>query len=159
MADNVGYTPGSGAIIATDDVGGVQHQRIKISLGSDGVDDGMVSSANPMPITTASPLSVTGNFLTDAELRTAPIEVEVGSQSSIAMFFTRILNALAAPLGYAKDLQRYRATTLIESGTVTTVATVTTVSGLTNLNGLASDRLVTSENQIAWALTHRARIT
>jgi len=51
MADNVGYTPGSGAIIATDDVGGVQHQRIKISLGSDGVDDGMVSSANPMPIT------------------------------------------------------------------------------------------------------------
>ena len=30
MADGVGYTPGTGTIIATDDVGGVQFQRIKM---------------------------------------------------------------------------------------------------------------------------------
>lgn len=49
MADNVGYTPGSGATIAADDIGGVLHQRIKLGIGADGtaVD---VSSANPMPV-------------------------------------------------------------------------------------------------------------
>lgn len=51
MADNVGYTPGSGASIAADDVGGVLHQRVKVTLGADGVSSGDVSSSNPMPVT------------------------------------------------------------------------------------------------------------
>lgn len=36
MADNVGYTPGTGATIAADDIAGVLHQRMKLSLGTDG---------------------------------------------------------------------------------------------------------------------------
>lgn len=36
MADNLGITPGSGATIAADDVGGNLHQRVKVSLGADG---------------------------------------------------------------------------------------------------------------------------
>ena len=36
MADNINVTPGSGKIIAGDDVSGVLHQRVKISLGADG---------------------------------------------------------------------------------------------------------------------------
>lgn len=36
MADNVGYTPGTGATVAADDIAGVLHQRVKISLGADG---------------------------------------------------------------------------------------------------------------------------
>jgi hypothetical protein len=36
MADNVGYTPGNGAVVAADDVGGVLYQRVKVSLGDDG---------------------------------------------------------------------------------------------------------------------------
>jgi hypothetical protein len=49
MADNVGYTPGSGATVAADDIGGVLHQRVKVGIGADGtaVD---VSDANPMPM-------------------------------------------------------------------------------------------------------------
>jgi len=50
MADNIGYTPGSGATIAADDVGGALLQRIKVVLGADGVNDGDVSLANPLPI-------------------------------------------------------------------------------------------------------------
>lgn len=48
MSDNVGYTPGSGATIAADNIGGVLHQRVKIGVGADGtaVD---VSQANPLP--------------------------------------------------------------------------------------------------------------
>jgi hypothetical protein len=37
MVDNVAVTPGSGATFATDDVGGIHHQRVKMSVGADGV--------------------------------------------------------------------------------------------------------------------------
>jgi hypothetical protein len=37
MVDNVAITPGAGATVAADDVGGALHQRVKISLGADGV--------------------------------------------------------------------------------------------------------------------------
>jgi len=37
MADNLGYSPGSGANIATDDVAGVHYQKVKLDLGGDGV--------------------------------------------------------------------------------------------------------------------------
>lgn len=50
MADNVAITPGSGATAAADDIGGVLHQRIKLTLGADGVSDGDVSSTNPIPV-------------------------------------------------------------------------------------------------------------
>lgn len=41
MADNVGYTPGTGATIATDDVGGAHVQRVKLTHGPDGVANDM----------------------------------------------------------------------------------------------------------------------
>lgn len=77
MADNVGYTPGSGATIAADEIGGVLHQRIKLGIGADGtaVD---VSTANPMPITAPTALSVSGP-LTNQELRAAAVDVAVTS--------------------------------------------------------------------------------
>lgn len=36
MADNIAVTPGTGSTVAADDVGGVLHQRVKMSLGADG---------------------------------------------------------------------------------------------------------------------------
>lgn len=45
MADNVGYTPGAGATIAADDVGGVLHQRVKVAVGGDGVAADLASGA------------------------------------------------------------------------------------------------------------------
>jgi hypothetical protein len=49
MADNVAITPGSGAIAAADDIGGVLYQRVKVSHGADGsATDTSVS--NPLPI-------------------------------------------------------------------------------------------------------------
>jgi hypothetical protein len=50
LADNVQLNSGSGgAIAASDDIAGVQYQRVKLVLGADGVNDGDVSSANPIP--------------------------------------------------------------------------------------------------------------
>lgn len=51
MPDNVGYSPGSGLSVASDDIAGVHYQRIKLVLGADGVNDGDVSGANPIPVT------------------------------------------------------------------------------------------------------------
>ena len=50
MADNIGYTPGAGATIAADDIGGVLHQRVKVGIGGDGVATD-ISTSNPLPIT------------------------------------------------------------------------------------------------------------
>ena len=136
MADNIGYTPGTGATVAADEIGGVLHQRVKIGVGADGtaVD---VSEANPLP-------------------------VDIPSNSGLGFLLARILSILAAPLGYRKDTQRYQASAVLESGTVTTVSTVTTCSTVTNvsqLGGLAAERLINSANMSAWAAAHRARIT
>lgn len=139
MADNIGYTPGSGAVVAADDVGGVLYQRVKPAFGTDNtaVD---VSATNPLPVT-------------DAQL------------ADIDFLLTRMLNALNAPQGYDKSLQRQRGTNIIESGTittVTTVSTVTTVAALTNMSQIDTlqGRIqVYGANLSAWADTVRARIT
>jgi len=44
MADNVSVTPGAGVAIATDDVAGVQYQRIKLDLGGDGASSPVVGA-------------------------------------------------------------------------------------------------------------------
>ncbi|OQW34860.1 MAG: hypothetical protein A4E20_01400 [Nitrospira sp. SG-bin2] len=51
MADNTQLNAGTGGdIIASDDIGpGVKYQRVKLTLGADGVNDGDVASGNPMP--------------------------------------------------------------------------------------------------------------
>ena len=48
MSDNV-TLPGTGAVVATDDVGGFQFQRIKIAVGADGV-AADASAATPLPV-------------------------------------------------------------------------------------------------------------
>ena len=51
MADNVQLNAGAGGdVAASDDVGGIQFQRIKLTLGADGVNDGDVHALNPMPV-------------------------------------------------------------------------------------------------------------
>ena len=49
MADNVGFTPGTGALIAADEIAGVLHQRVKMQFGADG-EATDVSSADPLPV-------------------------------------------------------------------------------------------------------------
>lgn len=66
MPDNVGYTPGSGATIAADEIGGVLHQRVKIGVGADGVATD-VSAANPLPVS-ASTLPLPTGAATESTL-------------------------------------------------------------------------------------------
>lgn len=54
MADNVGYTPGTGASVAADEIGGVLYQRVKPVFGVDGVATD-VSATDPLPVTDVTP--------------------------------------------------------------------------------------------------------
>ena len=62
MADNIPTT--TNASVATDDIGNVHYQRMKLVLGADGINDGDLSAANPMPVEgtvsvdTSTPLDV-----------------------------------------------------------------------------------------------------
>lgn len=50
MTDNLLIKTGADAAVATDEIGGVHHQRIKIQHGADGTATD-VSSASPLPVT------------------------------------------------------------------------------------------------------------
>jgi len=50
MADNVGYTPGVGATVAADDIGGVLFQRLKLALGNEGVNQGDAQGKTADPV-------------------------------------------------------------------------------------------------------------
>lgn len=139
MPDNVGYTPGTGATIAADDVGGALHQRVKLTHGIDGsaVD---ASEASPLPV----------------------------YDGSVWQMLRRVIEKLSSPAGFDKSLDRSRVTAVVESGTVTTVSTVstvttvttvTTVAGLTNIDGRNGAMLINQSNLSAWADCVRSRIT
>lgn len=53
MADGT-TLPGTGTVIATDEIGGVHHQRVKLSVGADGA-AADCSSANPLPVVQQDP--------------------------------------------------------------------------------------------------------
>ncbi len=60
MADNTTLNAGTGgSVVADDDIGGVKFQRIKLIHGADGVNDGDVSSANPLPVTLPAITTIT----------------------------------------------------------------------------------------------------
>jgi hypothetical protein len=74
MAENIPITPGTGDVVAADDIAGVKHQRIKLVLGADGVSDGDVSSSNPMPVSNVLESSATG-ALTSVSNSTSSVSV------------------------------------------------------------------------------------
>ena len=71
MADNVPITAGVGTSIATDDVGGVQFQRVKLAQGADGV---------AVDVTAAAPLNVALPFVTES----VPMPVRLPGVSELA---------------------------------------------------------------------------
>lgn len=55
MADNTVLPTGVGGdTIASDDIGGIKFQRVKLVHGADGINGGDISEANPFPVTLRS---------------------------------------------------------------------------------------------------------
>ena len=136
MADNLGVTPGSGASVAADDVGGNLFQRVKLALGDDGVSEGDVSSNLPMPV----------------------------ALGQVQLALNRLLNIIANPTSLDPLTGRMRVVLDATGGaqTLGTVSTVTTVSTLTNMSqigGIAANTLVLDTMHSAWVQAVRGRIS
>jgi len=169
MADNVGYTPGTGATVAADEIAGVLHQRVKITLGAGGVDGGDVAPDNPMPVAVSGAVAVTGP-LTDAELRAAPVPIS-GSVDATGELLQCIealrmaVQSLTRTVGLAMPDVAGRLRTNVEaavitSGTITTVGTVSsitagtittvgTLTGQTNIGGNPATEVIPSFMRMA----------
>ena len=107
MADNIGYTPGAGATIAADDVGGVLYQRVKLAAGPDGSATD-VSPDEPLPVAAYG------------ELIEAIQAMRMAVQS------------LTRTMGQMQPDTAARMRVNLETGNLGTVTTVTTVGTLTN---------------------------
>ena len=147
MADNVGYTPGTGATVAADEIGGILHQRVKLGIGDDGVAVD-VSETNPMPVELVG------------VSESAPLPV---TDDAIAQLLGMLLQYQDSPRGYDKSLQRQRGTVLVETlptlAAVTTVTTVTTVTNLSTIDTLQGRIQVYGQNLAAWHSVVRSRIS
>lgn len=73
MADNVSITAGSGTTIAADDIGGVLHQRVKLSQGADGA---------ATDVSAAAPLNVT---LANTGANATPVVVDLGANNDVTI--------------------------------------------------------------------------
>lgn len=121
MADNIGYTPGSGATVAADEIGGVLYQRMKPVVGVDGVAVD-VSNDNPMPLVANQ---------TDDLLR----------------MLSRIVKLLES--NAVVDQQQRQRLTLDSITAGVTLPTVTTVTGVTTVTTLTTCSTVSSVTNIA----------
>lgn len=108
MPDNVNYNPSGSTPIASDDVGGVQYQRIKPAFGEDGSATD-VSLVNPMPTT-----------ITQGEI--------IEALETLRM----LLHSLTRSIGLSIPDTAGRLRVSVDAGTLPTVTTVTTCSTLTN---------------------------
>lgn len=121
MSDNV-ILPGTGESVATDDIGGVQYQLIKLVDSTSNSNVPIGTTTNPLPV----------------------------SDEENSILIGRIIAALDSPRGYDKSLQRQRATIVIESGNVTTVSTVNAVNNISTLDGLQPRIQIYGANASAW---------
>lgn len=84
MADNTTLNTGTGGdVIATDDISSVKFQRVKLTLGADGVNDGDVSSSNKLPVkSTQKPSYGATVVMTVTNLQSMASSATVGWQSA-----------------------------------------------------------------------------
>jgi hypothetical protein len=123
MPDNVGYTPGTGATIAADDIGGNLFQRVKLIHGADGINDGDVSSANGLPVQGVGELV---EAIEAMRFAIATLTRTIGMALPNASGFP-IMEARSPTAG---NFNVTLGSTTISSGTITTVSTVTNQSQL-----------------------------
>jgi hypothetical protein len=127
MADNVGYTPGTGATVAADEISGVLHQRVKIGVGTDGVAVD-VSEGNPMPV------AAYGELIEAIEALRMAVQALTRSGLGQAMPDT------SQRLRVAVDA----ITSGITLSTLTNVGAVGTVTNQTQIGGLAATEQIPS---------------
>ena len=149
MPDNVGYTPGSGATVAADDVGGVLYQRLKLTLGSDGATQGDVQGATTDPVGNELAMlvrSVAEDNAYSQELLNTIAQIlrsvwQMGSAAGAASLSVR--NATAADLQTTATISGTAAVNISQLNAGTTA----TVTGALSPSNSASNALVVAQSQ------------
>lgn len=115
---NVVLNPGvGGSTAATDSIGGVEFQKLKLNIGAAGVDGGVVTSSNPLPVAPQSGATAThANVTENAAVQTliaanaarlgwsvyndsdAAVNIKLGAGASASSFAIRLL-----PRGFCSD--------------------------------------------------------
>ena len=125
MADNTTLNTGTGGdVIATDDISGVKYQRVKLTLGADGVTNGDVSSSNPLPISDNSSSITVDNGGTFA----------VQAAQSGTWNITNVSGTVSLPTGAATSAKQ---PALGVAGTAS--SDVITVQGIASMTALKVD--------------------
>lgn len=140
MPDNINITPGVGAAIAADDVGGVLHQQVKLTLGGDGVSEGSVSSGNPLPIAAVGELI---EALEAVRYRLGALASAMATISPDVSGKMRAILSTDSTLGTVSSVTGVGTVTSVTGvGTVTTVSAVTAVNNQVNMGGLSAIDIV-----------------
>lgn len=132
MADNVAITPGTGATVAADDIGGVLFQRVKLTAGTDGTATD-VSATDPLPVVqTGTPALPTG-AATAANQSTgntslasilAKLSADPATQTTLAAILAKLTADPSTATNQSSEL------TLVGGVTETAPASDTASSGL-----------------------------
>lgn len=126
MADNVSITAGAGTTIATDDIGGTQYQRVKVTWGADGTAND-ANATTPLPVQLA-PITTggcsVGKFISAASTNATSLKASAGQ---VFGFFAVNTNASA------RFLKIYNKASSPTVGTDTPVLTI----GLPGSGGIA----------------------
>ncbi len=135
MADNLDITPGSGATVATDEIGGRHYQRVKLTGGIDGSEN-------------------------HASVR--PDGTQEVSLADVNASLYAILEAITRPIGQDPGTGRLRVLldSITGSLTLSTITTVSTVTSMTQLQGgNAWDVLCKPLDRNLWNNSVRQRIS
>jgi hypothetical protein len=113
MPDNV-TLPGTGAVVASDDIGGNQYQRIKLIHGADGTNAGDVAVGNPLPVT---PYGELVEAIEAMRFAVASLTKSIG----MALPNSQGFPMMEARQAVASNLNVTVASTTLSSGTLTTL--------------------------------------
>src|SRR5882724_811518 len=108
MSDNTRLPVGTadGDTYASDDISSVKFQRVKITLGADGTNDGDVSSSNKMPVSAS--IAAAQTLATVTTVGTITNTVPVSQLAATIPTATTMQNAAAATgNGTLLDVQGY----------------------------------------------------
>ena len=135
MADNTTLNAGTGGdVIASDDIGGVKYQRVKLTLGAEGVNDGDLSATNPMPVADDALLSILKLLIA----RVQPLSIITGAGSNrLSVDVNNIIGG---------------------SVNVSTITTVGTVANQAQMGGVTAFALMHAASRTAFNTGTRTRL-
>jgi hypothetical protein len=131
MSDNLGYTPGAGATVATEDVGGVHHQRVLMETSVEGIPTD-VSASSPMPVVSSRSNDLLVMLSRIVKLLESNATVDSAQRQRVVVDSGAITASIAATQTLAN---------------VTTVATVSSVTNMVSNAGMDREQYINIAKQ------------